>query len=422
MKRSLIYKLAILSCMSSCLMSLAVYAQPGDENVVFEDLPELTNVACGSEIRDYIYMITNTTDEFAEVEDFSIVIHPEDTIQDPAVVTLFEPMCTWDGCCRPQQELEAGESCAIGVRVNPQELDCPTHDLMPDGLIDRELLIELDAGSQRLLTTPIALDVTILGSAEDYALLANRIIIDQDTNTTEVEIQAGQVQVEQNVGAVSSVTDSDDIIFLNDQAELILGLDQANSGAFSDAKMAYDALRTVASTDSGEFCSGPTIDLLGPRVPINPGIYCLVDGDDNDYFSVNGKLVFEGDEDSVFVFVMPSYADLDTDDFIVLEIEETANYQLLSPAGLVNPNNIIWIGADEIIFRAGANMPGSFITKGEITALPVETESTQASGAAMITGRLIALTPCCDMETDVDFSLIELNGNSILKPWDESDL
>lgn len=447
MKRSLKYNLTLLGCASSCLMSAAFAntIQSGDEEVVFSIEPEVTNVACEALPRFYTYEVKNiSAREDIEIEDFFIDIdEDEDSFPDDDYIVQVIFTDT-DGFCQNELELEPGDSCLIEVGVFPSAIDCPEeHPVIEDGEIERKLVVHLDAGSQYELTSPIDIDVTILGTAEDYALLADDIFIGGDDFRIATD---GMVQVAQNVGFIDDLDDEDDIILL-DHAQIIEGLDAEdgynateNLAAILDATQAYLTLTNLAydiedyntsvvrMVDPDVPCAAPELLLNADQgdMTINSSIYCVVDGHDNDYFVVDGEITLRGDEDSLFVFVMPSnIPDPFSEPFTVadgdqieLEFAEGASFRLHTSLGRVNPNNVFWVGADLIEADIDTSLVGTFLTMGvfEGDSADPDVEGSPAS----VKGRIIAIPNlnddgCCG-PSEFPESIIELNGNAIIEP------
>lgn len=461
MKRSLAYKLLIFTCASSCWMNANANMQMGDELVTITDpFPEITNVACNALSRTYFYKVTNESenDEWIAIDDFDIEILPGDSFPDNDLIVQIDqsqiPPALTSDACMSDTFYAANDSCWIAVTVTPGIIECPDqHPLLQDGKIRRELFINVDAGSQTEVESLINFDVTVLGTAQEYALFADCLIIDSDgwgpmlkqpedcfpvgssddANILEI------VQVSQDVGYADDIFDPDDLL-MHDDAQLIDGfyteiapmasvLNQ-NFAAAADAQAAYQTLK-AAAYDDGSVCVGPQLDPRGDK-EIGPGIYCLTDNVDNDYFLVDGRLTFRGNKDALFVFVMPSLIDGDAlvDEEILLEVETGASYRLTTSAGIVNPDNIIWVGADVIEFDSGVSIPGTFLTKGLIFADSSMTldfpdfPGSDPVGPAIITGRLIGLASCDDFPTEDQNaqcnsveSFIFLDSNTIVDGW-----
>lgn len=434
MKRNITQKLAILGCASSCLVNIA-YANTtlGDESVVFvSPLPDFTNVACGADPRTYFYTVLNNSDtEIIEIEDFRIDIDQGDDFpEDEFIVEIDQskvPLTKGALPCKTEMFLPVDKTCVIAVTVDPTDITCPSdHPFYNQRDIMRSLHIELDAGSQRELVAAIDLDVTILGTAQEYALLADLIDIDDDDGggmKEDMGTNAGQVQVSQSVGYSTEILDEDDIIY-HDDAELIAGLidpetnqNTQNVAAFSDAEAAYEALRGAAYDESST-CDAQPLNLMG-NVTVTPGFYCLIDHDgDNDYYVIDGLITFEGNSNSLFVFVMPSVRDDDINDPVLFEAETGASYRLFTVSGLVDPDNIFWVGADHIEFDVGTALAGTFITRGTIETDfdEVNTMISDPVGPAMVTGRLIGLQECGRESSMCARTEITLNGNTIVEP------
>lgn len=419
MKRSL-YKLAILGCASTCLIS-AAYANTStaidtqlDDEVVFGPLPEISNIACDGDVRTYQYTVTNQTDDPIFFFDIFIEIDEDDSFPDnDDIVTIDD---SDKSACEIGGVLEDGDSCTVTVVIDPTELDCP-NGFIEDGEIERQLVLQFADGTQRELRAPIDTDVTILGAAQEFAILANDVVIgDEDGPWT----AALNTQVSQDVGYATDIFDEQDIVYHGDA---MLVPPPENEPAFTDAYQAYTALKNATFTGNDN-CDSSTLDISG-NVMVNPGFYCLQDPYDNDYFVVDGVIKFNGDKDSLFVFVMPSNADNEEQDTIRLEFERGANFRLENENNRrVNPDNIFWVGADEIEFDTGVSAVGTFLTKG-IVFFDVDTEAATTSnpsypeGPAVITGRVLGLHGDCDSNGPSCgdfFTIVTTNGNTIEKP------
>lgn len=453
MKRSLKYKLALLGCTSSCLMSAAYANQADSQTVQIEGLnTPITNAVCGADPRTYVYEVMNTSSrESIEIENFDILTLPGDDYPDNIDAVYVDqdelPASFIDYACEEETDYDPGNSCFIAVVIDPTELTCPEHPIVDDADIKRLLVVNVDAGAQTQAVTPIDLDITVLGTVQEYALFADVIIVDCDESNKKSECKdanfsqqpndpvGGITQVSQDVGFIEFIEDPDDLLF-HDGAELIAGLffeplllannyatpelQNQNFAASEDAQAAYDTLK-AAAYDNGSSCVGPQKNLRGDDVTINPGIYCLVDiNGDNDMFVVDGTLHFKGNHSSLFVFVMPSvFDDNMVDDEVRLEFVDEANYTLFSDDGHVDPDNIIWVGADIIEFDPATSVVGTFLSKGiffgggeDFMAFDARLEDSEPVGPAIIRGRLIGLESCaqeCWFE-----SIIFLNGNTIL--------
>lgn len=424
-------KYVILGGLAACVINVASADSnqyppiPGDEVVVFAQEPEVTNIACGALPRGYVYEVLNDSSrEEIEIDTIDIIINADDEFQgNTELVTTFEP-CAPNDClnCEEQLDLEPGESCFLGVLIDPEAIECPMNQGFIDhAAIDRTLFLGLDAGAQKTLVSPIDIEATILGTSEEYALLGDLIELDEDVpppfNIAEDApgINGGQTQVSQDVGYGDAIFDEDDII-LHHGAQVYGGFEGNNFGAFADAAAAYEALQDIALTGASLQCQTGVVDLSN-TTEVTPGVYCLAGNTDNDYFIVNGRITFRGNQDSLFVFVMPSQIDNpDLEDDVQLRVESHASYRLRTDNGEVNPGRIFWIGADVMAFDFGASMAGNFITKGLIFADPAPDFSTSSDpvGPAIITGRLLGLNESCGMEHCA--SILDLNGNAILAP------
>lgn len=437
MKRSLTYKLAILGCSSLGTLSAAFAntASSHEEVTMYDPFPEITNVACEADERPYFFFVQNTGDEDIEIESFDILIDDDDSYPlNDDIVRIDQSEVPFPyNACSEETDYAPDELCVIAVIVDPTEITCPVHPIVQDGEIERRLKVVLEAGSQAFVESPIDLDVTVLGTVEEYSVMANWVYADSscfdpDANAEvacadDVDTTAGITQVSLDVGIIDFIGDPDDILY-HDGAELIetyenqnfgpyFELPNQNVGGFADAEQAYETLRAAAfDYDDADECVGPQLEISGD-VEIGPGIYCLVDerDHDDDYFVVDGTVTFRGNRDSLFVFVMPSLIDGDdVEDEVELEIEPFADFDLTTVAGRVDSDNIIWVGADLITFHSTTTMVGTFLTKGTIVAegSDVSLLDSEPVGPAIVKGRFIGL------DGDDDFqSYVILNGNTL---------
>lgn len=431
------YQIAVLGCASSCLIGAAYANVNMEEEVAFIDPPHVGNAACGALERSFLYLVENTGDARIEIEDFSIVINAEEDsyADNDFLVTVEGGDFFLDYFCEEDLHLDPGDGCFLEVTVDPTKIDCPTHAPTEDGHVVRDLVVRVDAGAQTVAIQPLHFDITALGTAEEYAILADVILPDTKSGPS---VLLGDVQVSQDVGCLDDYCgefdDLDDIWFHNG-AELIIGfdtnyfseiVDTKNVAAVEDTIAAYNTFLAAASDDDSllmaafECDAGNTITHLGTTdTELTGGVYCL-QPDDTDIYTVDGNITFMGDEDTLFVIVMesqvddPSFANPQS-----LNIQSSADYDFENQNTAVDPNNIYWVGADIIVLCPAAEFVGNILTKGDFFAPAFTT--TPSSGVpcpsfdlitvpGTITGRVLGV------ENDVNLTQFYFNGNTISEP------
>lgn len=452
------YKLALLGCTSFCLINVAS-AQSSSDHIAFSVVPEIGNIACGAGPRSFVYQVKNISTRYdVEIEDYGITIGEDDQFIDVNGLTTASTYCLSDDepGCTVETILAPGETCTLQVTIDPSVLDCPTHFPIEDGEIERALTLEVDAGAQRLLASPIDIDVTILGTAEYYAVLADQVFLfeaDDVPNT-------GFLQVSQDVGSLNTGDSDFDDIWFHDGSELLLGLltednpfniflPNQNVPAFLDVEAAYntflaagnddDSARLTADPDylcdEGNFIDGST---LGGS-EFNGGIYCIAEDIDGN-ITVDGNITYMGDEDSIYVMVMNSQIEntdtVDVPNPVVLSILSASDFDFENQNTPVKSNNIYWVGADQIILCQGAEFAGNILTKGYFDTdisypiihsaslpVPCTPDFVMKDPAILevpgtIEGRVLGLT---DVPEDDFFTWFTFTGNTISEPIAEVD-
>jgi hypothetical protein len=184
MAKALSYKLALLGCVSSCLMGAAhANVQSNDDIVLTLISDDYRDVACEAKSREYIYEITNNDDGDEAIIQKMGVHRDDDFDRDLVTVSQFLSNCTNDGLAgtNAQQTLLPGETCQITVTVTPKAVDCGNDDeYPPQGDVDRELYVNVYG--QESVTDDIDFSVSYFGSGDSISLFGTNLCNDETSN------------------------------------------------------------------------------------------------------------------------------------------------------------------------------------------------------------------------------------------------
>ncbi len=257
MSKVLSYKLALLGCVSSCLMNVAyaneVGNQANDDRIIIigDHHREFRDVVCNAEPRFVSFWLKNIGDDNFEVTKLDINPNHDDDFSSYDIVSLPAPgmdnkyACGHEVPGRVPFKLKPGESCELLIEVNPEDTQAclDVNGYPPIGHISRELLVTYD-GPLREVRKDIEFDFTYLGSGDDFSIIGNNIHNDQHKLAT---AQSGVIQVSQDVGITKKKGHlTDDISYSDESRPFRYGT--VTMVAFEDLTAAFDNMLNITTT------------------------------------------------------------------------------------------------------------------------------------------------------------------------------
>ncbi len=395
MKKS--FKLALLGCASSCLINTAYANTHG--GLEFSVEPDIDGASCGAATRTYLYTVTNTGFKKIKIKNIEIDINEgDDYPKNDEIVELSDgPNEAAPNLCTNWQTLFPFQSCTVSVDVEPTEIPCPTNNIVLDGEIERSLEVSYKtyddhevSGDHRSISSDIDFDISILGSANEYAVLADYVTVVSDLTPRAqslTQIDGG------SVSGADFVINGTSLLFIHPDEDSVQPY-SVSKPAFLDAAAAQATLIAAAlgnavdcstTVQNANFNTGDTT--------ITSGFYCVegtnftntaITGDETYTFA--NTITFSADKDDLFVFVMPPTAFTNT-----ISLADGADYVLDG----VDPDNIFWIFNGDATVDNGVRFAGHIITGFDIN--PAGT-LTDAAGAPYFKGSLLGLS---DKEPDL---------------------
>jgi hypothetical protein len=369
MTKAFSYKLALIGGLSSTLLATAAFANTTGGlsiNQINEDGEKiegshLPDRACGAKQSYARYLLVNEGSKPVTLTDLDININKGDDFHfNKFIVRKDRILPIFGTTCEEGTELARfGGSCEVVVDMTPLATLCL--NTTDRGTIDRELVIEYsnsprgDVSQNATLVEPINFEIDLEGGINKYAVLADRIYVRENNNTSPAI--PSHLQVEQDVSSAEGFFGfyayPQNIWFNDGFFKLFLD----SYPAFYDARALEDRVEDLVGNTS--HCNPLTItgitavDPTDPNLQvITPGFYCL----DGSQTAVDGYFVMEGDEDQLFVISLnkPSRNYLfGTNTPITVELR-----------GGANPDNIIWLVPEK---NATFNLNISTFTGGDPT-------------------------------------------------------
>ncbi len=392
-------KLALLSLSTSIFLvgvahAESVHNECNEEADVCIFAPNVHKAACGAEAKPLTYRVVNNRDPGITLLDVEISPNHLDSFPDKDLVTYSKERST----CQIGKAI--GYECSIVLELNTTSIDCPVREWTQ---IDRTLEIDINTWA-RDFYSEIDLNITTLGAAEDFSVLAPSVFNTASQDAT----------VAFNVGYTDEHGFGTQLIRYYDQHRLYGPFEELTIAANEDTEATFYAMLNK-QYDGGCHNNNTLSPSLGHKglVPqVSAGVFCFRDPSP---VTINGDFILNGDGDYVFIIDYGSADHLKQ----VFYIFENANILLRNGA---QADRVYWI-----VRGATEQSAGSFIAGNVLSTGAFEFEDGRATaglqGRILVLGRdehteqtnprMDAFTVDCESER----AYVCLYGNTISNPY-----
>ncbi len=371
----MIKKLIMLGCLSSCLTGIV---QASDTNSPDTDSKLMANIApmpitisapnipisdmaCGGSARTYSYTVNNTGGAPLNLYNIKLITNSDDTF------TAAAPVVAGTCVTNPSPSVAAFGNCTVTVAITPPTCTLPntTPSLQ---VFDRTLSLNIYNVSQTQVTTPIEFDVTILGSAADFAIVTAHNL----TNTN----AAGTAEVVGNIAVEGALTGTPSIL--------------VTGQSFVGVGMPISANAVADATTANTFLAGLSYQSLGTGFSgtIQPGTYSFSGNATigptalGNCTNANNTITLDGPGDYIF------YSSTHT-----LQICANTQFSLINGA---EPDNVYWVTSTStggtITINGNGLFVGNILSSGTVAfATAGGVSPTVLEGRVLSTGTTVTL-------------------------------
>jgi hypothetical protein len=347
MTKKFVYRLALLGCVSTCLMS-AAYAK-SEVKFVGEE-PTFRDLLCNGEPRYVKYVIKNVGDDDVVIDGFTIQSEQGTTHGLEGLVSIKPKQdrddCGKSGSHRFPFELEGapherGESCEIWLAIDPEQEDiqtlCRGHLIEPGFTYNGELSIDAE-NWQDPIETDFEILFTTEGSVADFSLIGDNICNEESQCSDEYMLMSHRSEILSLATVMQPVavtgechwedsgchhdggffSDDIDVILEDSDDKTVYNDDYVSEVAESDLSTTLANIYNLPCTQmidnnlSGQTLTPP------PGTPEKVNVFCFKDADDTAWLDNSAPLTFKGNG----IYIIKVNPDIDgaDDDYIMLQM------------------------------------------------------------------------------------------------------
>ena len=415
------YKLAILGCVSTCLLNVAqaevvLAGDPPheDDDVVFQSVPEVSNFACvaagspSDNVSSVDYVLQNNLPSTVSL--YGIQLNQEADDDSGVTATLAKT-----GCVSSYSDVNGGSgtidpwgTCTLTVQFTPPACAGTTGPL--GGNIDQSLFIGVDT-QQGELTLDISGEVNVIGAGGQFALLGGfyddptitdptqpYVVLNQDGYANSVAV-GSVANLAENVGPPAS-PDTTGFSIYDGTAYYQDETNTAVNTAETNFEQAYSALIQVLTNNTVSFkplasshymTTPPTVNCtwdssLDDGDAVTPGYYCLQsynsEAEGFTDVSLSGTIYLQGSGN--FYFFIDPFNDHCVDDdsnskMCDLIVQSTLRFEYSDGA---SPENVYWITT--------GNIGGSFDPTTPTLPTAADFSQVELKNGAILDGTILA--------------------------------